>query len=324
MSGGGAKPFSVPIADAFSYWARDILVSLVVIGHCVIDHIFIEGSAYRPTLGGSATYASLAAKSLGADVELISLVGADFPDEYAVWLSSKGIDISRLRKLSGHRTTSFTIRYSGNERSMSLRSRCLPVSAGDIPENLNADAVHLGPVANDIAPEAFTKATRSSALISLDPQGYLRVFSPDGCVSESAAPGRIFNGVDIFKASERELALVTGTSDVLAACREVVRRGPTLAIATRGARGVIVLNAKEAFSVPACRPKKVVDPTGAGDAFIGAFLVEHLTGHDLVWSAAVGSASASFVVEGYGPSSFGERDQVYARAKAALRGVTTL
>ncbi|MEM2905957.1 MAG: PfkB family carbohydrate kinase, partial [Candidatus Bathyarchaeia archaeon] len=265
-----------------------------------------------------------AARSLGADVKLISLVGADFPDEYAIWLSSKGVDISGLRRLDGERTTSFIHRYSGHERSMWLRARCRPLSTQDIPESLDADAVHLGPVANDITPEAFMKATRSSTLISLDPQGYLRAFGSDGIVSQSTPPDFILDGVDILKASGGELVWMTGIGDLLAACREVVRRGPMIVIATRGAEGVVLVSQKEAFIVPAYTPRKVVDPTGAGDAFIGAFLAEYLTKQDLAWSAAVGSASASFVVEGYGPSSFGERDEVYARAQTVTRGVKRL
>jgi len=299
------------------------LVRLVVVGHLVIDHIHVEGFPYRPTPGGPATYTSLAARSLGAEVRLVSLVGADFPDEYTVWLSSKGIDVSGLRRLPGERTTSFAISYRGNERTMWLRAKCPPICAGGIPDSLKADGVHLGPIAHDISPEAFMKVRRSQSLVSLDPQGYLRSFAPDGSVSESPPPDRIFH-VDILKASERELALVTGVSEPIAACRSIVQRGPSIAIATRGAGGAIVVDRSEAFRVPACRPRKVVDPTGAGDAFIGAFLAEHLAGRDLAWSAAVGSASASFVLEGYGPSSFGRQDEVYARAETAMRGVTTL
>jgi sugar/nucleoside kinase (ribokinase family) len=58
-----------------------------------------------------------------------------------------------------------------------------------------------------------------------------------------------------------------------------------------------------------------LDPTGAGDVFIGAFLAEYIRTKDPVWCACVGSASASFVVEGIGPERFGERQETYERAK---------
>ena len=57
-----------------------------------------------------------------------------------------------------------------------------------------------------------------------------------------------------------------------------------------------------------------VDPTGAGDVFIGAFLTEYISQKDSLWCACVGSAAASLVVEGVGPTFFGEKEEVYRRA----------
>ena len=57
------------------------------------------------------------------------------------------------------------------------------------------------------------------------------------------------------------------------------------------------------------------DPTGAGDAFIGAFLAEYVSGKDPEWCSCVGSAASSFVVEGIGPAEFGEKEETYLRAR---------
>ena len=57
------------------------------------------------------------------------------------------------------------------------------------------------------------------------------------------------------------------------------------------------------------------DPTGAGDAFIGAFLAEYVSGKDPEWCSCVGSAASSFVVEGIGPAVFGEKEETYLRAR---------
>jgi len=65
----------------------------------------------------------------------------------------------------------------------------------------------------------------------------------------------------------------------------------------------------------------VVDPTGSGDAFAGAFLVEYLKTGDSVWSTAFASAAASFVVEGVGPSNFGTRGQTEERAEKIMEKV---
>lgn len=79
------------------------------------------------------------------------------------------------------------------------------------------------------------------------------------------------------------------------------------------------------YHVPACKPRIVRDPTGAGDAFAGAFLAEYLRGTEPVWCCCVGSAAASFVVEEVGPHRFGEKKEVYDRARKIYeRGIKPL
>jgi len=95
--------------------------------------------------------------------------------------------------------------------------------------------------------------------------------------------------------------------------------GAKIVIVTMGMEGSKLLFDGKLYHVPACKPRIVRDLTGAGDAFVGAFLAEYVTGKDPVWCACVGSASASFVVEGVGPEVFGENEEIYARAEQNLR-----
>ena len=72
---------------------------------------------------------------------------------------------------------------------------------------------------------------------------------------------------------------------------------------------------KEAFTTsPPGKPRAIQDPTGAGDAFIGAFLAEYIQGKDPIWCSCVGCAASSFVIEGVGPTMFGEKKETYMRA----------
>jgi sugar/nucleoside kinase (ribokinase family) len=99
------------------------------------------------------------------------------------------------------------------------------------------------------------------------------------------------------------------------AAKKIQDYGVKIVIITRGMRGSTLFFDDSLYNVPACKSRLVLDPTGAGDAFIGAFLAEYIRGKDPVWCACVGSASASFVVEGIGPERFGERQETYERAK---------
>jgi sugar/nucleoside kinase (ribokinase family) len=121
--------------------------------------------------------------------------------------------------------------------------------------------------------------------------------------------------VDVFKSSQDEIKAVTGTSNTQLAAKKIRDYGVKKVIITRGMRGSLLFFDDAFYNVPACKPRIVMDPTGAGDAFIGAFLAELIRGKEPLWCACVGSASASFVVEGVGPERFGERQETYERAK---------
>jgi sugar/nucleoside kinase (ribokinase family) len=73
---------------------------------------------------------------------------------------------------------------------------------------------------------------------------------------------------------------------------------------------------KTVYNIPPCSSRVLVDPTGAGDAFIGGFLTEYIRQKDSLWCACVGSAAASLVIEGIGPTFFGEKEEIYQRARS--------
>jgi sugar/nucleoside kinase (ribokinase family) len=116
-----------------------------------------------------------------------------------------------------------------------------------------------------------------------------------------------------------EMQMVAGTSDVKQGARKIQDRGVKLVIVTHGLRGSILLHEDAFHKIPPCEPRAVVDPTGAGDSYIGGFLAEFIQGKDPVWCACVGSASSSFVVEGIGPERFGEKHETYERARQIYR-----
>jgi len=106
------------------------------------------------------------------------------------------------------------------------------------------------------------------------------------------------------------------------AMEKIYDYGAKTVIVTRGMKGSKLLFEGKLYDIPACEAKIVRDPTGAGDAFIGAFLAEHVKGKGPVWCACTGSASSSFVVEGVGPEVFGEKEEIYGRASKIWKNVT--
>lgn len=300
------------------------MFDLAVIGHYTIDRIIAGGVEPKPTLGGPPTYTSIAARRMGATVTVVSKVGKDFPEAYSAWLSRNGIDLAGLARVDTP-TTRFISKYENEERVLQLKSVCSPISPGDIPADLKTKCIHLGPVAREIPAETVSHAARITEVVSLDPQGFVRRFDREGHVHEQERlEATILGHIDVLKASEGELKIAMGIDDPWKAAETATQLGPTTVIITKGLRGALMLHNHTRYEIPAGKPRVTIDPTGAGDAFIGAFMAEYVRGKDPSWCAAVGSAASSFVVEGLGPSSFGSKDDVLRRAKQTFQLIKKL
>jgi len=190
-----------------------------------------------------------------------------------------------------------------------------PIRVEDLPNPLKANIIHLAPIAGEITYEVAEKLKSCTEILSLDPQGLVRDFDENGNVTlKQPTDRRILGLIDVFKSTPKEIQTLTGLSDVDSAVKAVHNRGASIVIVTLGAEGAVVSVEDTIHRVPAYKPEKLVDPTGAGDAFIGAFLAEYSRGEDCAWCSHVGSAAASLVVEGLGPTSFGDKEEIFRRA----------
>ena len=294
-------------------------VDVAIIGHLSIDTILLP-SRTTPfvVLGGSAAYTSFAAKRLRATASIISKVGGNFPEAYLWWLRQEGIDVSGVTKLEDASTTSFELSYSADlsERVLKLKSKGSPICLADVPVDLQAKAIHIAPIANEVSFEVVEHLKHCAEVLSLDPQGLLRSFDEAGNVTENASlDTRIFSLINIYKSSQNEIYTLTGEPELKAAIKAIHDVGVETVIVTMGTKGSVLSVEGAQFNIAACPSQVVVDPTGAGDVFMGGFLNEYLRQKDSVWCACVGSAAASLVVEGIGPTYFGTKEEIYRRAK---------
>jgi len=292
------------------------MFDLVTVGHFAIDLISSPKiTTPKPTLGGPPTYVSVAAKKLDAKVSVISKVGEDFSSRNIAWLNANGVDLSELKRIKGVSTTKFILKYTNRRRQLQLKSRAPPILPEDIPNSLRAKVVHIAPVANEISRNLVDKMRILTDVLSLDPQGFVREFDIDGNMRlKRWHDQQVLEQIDLYKSSLSEIRMVTGLADLQLAMEKIHDYGARMVIVTRGMKGSKLLFEGKLYDIPACKPKIVRDPTGAGDSFIGAFLAEYVKGKDPVSCACIGSASASFVIEGVGPDAFGEKEEICARA----------
>ena len=294
------------------------MFDLITVGHLAIDLVSSPRIiSPKPRLGGPPTYVSLAAVKLDAKVSVVSKVGQDFPEDYVKWLRTNNVDLSGLKRVEDSLTTKFALKYQSNwKRKLQLKARAPPISASDIPDSLQAKAIHIAPIVNELSEDTVTKLQKSAKILSLDPQGFVRGFDSEGNVRlKRWREKSVLELIDIYKSSQDEIKAVTGISEIPLAAKKIQEYGVKIIIVTRSVQGSTLFFDDSFYNVLAYQPRTVSDPTGAGDSFIGAFLAEYIRGKDPLWSACVGSASASFVVEGIGPERFGEREETYERAK---------
>lgn len=291
---------------------------IVTVGHFAIDTISSPKiTPARTTLGGSPTYVSVAAAKLGADVSVVSKVGRDFPNQYLDWLQSNHVDLAGLKQTTSGVTTKFVLQYQHDwKRKLQLKTLGPPIRVNDIPDSLQAQALHVAPIANELSTNVIQKLRKLTKILSLDPQGFTRDFDGRGNMRLKHWEERtVLELIDVYKSSQDEIRMITGITDIKRAARRIQNYGAKIVIVTRGPHGSALLFENVSYNLPACSPQVLIDPTGAGDVYIGGFLAEYVDEKDPRWCACVGAAAASFVVEGIGPERFGNKEETYARAR---------
>jgi sugar/nucleoside kinase (ribokinase family) len=292
---------------------------IVAVGHLCIDLICLPNKSKPFTsLGGSSAYVSIVARRLGAKASIISKVGGDFPEAYVKQLTHEGINLSEVVTVKDSRTTSFELRYSNDlsSRTLRLRNKAPPIMVEDLPKSLHTKIIHVSPIAREVSYEVIEALRKQADLLSLDPQGLVRNFDEEGKVNQvPMADKRVLELIDVYKSSIDEVKAITNTSTPELAIKRIHNYGVKVVIVTLGTAGAILSHESGVQKIPPYKSSKVIDPTGAGDVFIGAFLAEHVKEKEVLWCACVGSAAASLAVESVGTKFSINKDEIYQRAR---------
>ena len=275
-------------------------VDFLAIGHVARDEF--EGEAtWR--LGGTALYAAATAARLGTQTALVTRVGP--AEKPALEERCAQLDIA-LRALASSATTTFGFRYVEGHRFMRLRSRAKGISSSDVPvEWRAARAVVLGSIAHELDRTLFgTTAPRATVLVA---QGYLREWSADGAIR----PRPWDDAEEIVPLVS---AVVVSEDDVAGDLREPRRwaRNGRVCV-TLAERGVLVLDRGTETTIPGYPAERVVDPTGAGDAFAAGLAIALADGRGPDECARFANAVASFAVEDVGMAGLADRAAVIRR-----------
>lgn len=275
-------------------------VRFLAIGHVARDEF--EGDP-RWRLGGTVLYTAATAARLGARAAIVTRVG---PHERAALEERCATLGIQLHALAGEVTTTFAFRYEAGKRILRLRARARGLRLADVPGPLrSADAVVLGSIAHEIDRSLLGAFGHAAAVVTA--QGYLREWTGDGSIH----PRRWDDVAEVTAAAS---AIVLSEEDVGGDLSEPRRwAGHTPVIVTFAERGSLVLVDGTERMVPAYRADRVVDPTGAGDAFAAGFAVARAEGRELIDAVRFAHAVASFAVEDIGTNGLADRATVERR-----------
>lgn len=247
-------------------------------------------------LGGSATFFSITT-ALFSPVNLVGVVGTDFPPEAWQLLVDRGINLDNVQTENGA-TFRWGGRYHEGFNGRDTLFTELGVFEGFQPtlteDSRAPDIVYLGNIQPRLQLDLLAQINNSPLVIS-DTMNLWIDLSREGVLEMVAK-------TDIFLINDEEVQLLTGIDRLEDAATDLLDRGPQAVIIKLGSKGALIAEGGKRTHVPIYLDAQVIDPTGAGDSFAGG-LIGHIAlhGHDDLLAAAVtGTAAASFTVQGFG------------------------
>ncbi|MCE2847115.1 MAG: PfkB family carbohydrate kinase [Sphingobacteriales bacterium] len=277
-------------------------MSLLVIGTVAFDAIETPFGKTDKIIGGAATYASMSASFFQKKMNLVSVVGEDFPQEGIDMLNHRGINTAGLQIKQGEKTFFWSGRYHEDMNSRdTLDTQLNVLSTFDpvIPESYqDCEFLMLGNLMPSIQMSVLQRLSRRPKLVVMDTMNFwMEVAMPDLL--------QMISMVDVLTINDAEARQLTGEYSLVKAARKVLSMGPRYLIIKKGEHGALLFHGENVFFAPALPLEEVFDPTGAGDTFAGGFIGYLASMNDTSFDAMkraviYGSAMASFCVEKFG------------------------
>ena len=277
-------------------------MSLLVIGSVAFDALETPFGKTDKIVGGAASYISLSSSYFVKPVNLVAVVGGDFPEADIASFQEHGVDTAGLQIKENEKSFFWSGRYFNDMNSRETLVTELNV-LGDfdpiIPEAYqNCEYLMLGNLAPQVQRTVIERLQNRPKLIVMDTMNFWMDIAYDELVKTIAL-------VDVLSINDEEARQLSGEYSLVKAARKIMAMGPKYLIIKKGEHGALLFGQNEIFYAPALPLEDVFDPTGAGDTFAGGFIGYLAKSGDISFnsmkSAVIhGSAMASFCVEKFG------------------------
>lgn len=298
-------------------------MSILVVGSVALDTVETPFGRAERVLGGSANFFAAAASVFGP-VEVVGVVGDDYPFAELDFLRERGVDFSGVEQVPGE-SFFWEGKYSydlNNRDTLETRLGVFADFKPSIPEaSRDTPFVFLG----NIHPEL-----QLDVLDQVDSPKFVACDTMNFWIEGSREPlEKLLGRVDLIFLNDGEARQLSGEHNLLKAARWIQERGPKYVVVKKGEHGAVLYGPDWLFFAPGYPLEEVFDPTGAGDAFAGGF-IGSLAGNGEMDREAFrqamifGSATGSFACEKFSVDRFRDLARFdVAQRVAEFREMTT-
>lgn len=274
-------------------------MSLLTIGTVAFDSIETPFGKAEMVIGGACTYISYAASYFTDQINLVSIVGADFPQEELTALEKRGVDLRGLEIKQDGKTFYWAGKYHENMNQRDTLTTDLNVLDDFdpiLPESYKSSRyVMLGNLTPEIQMQVLEQLDGSQQLVALDTMNFWMDIAWDALM-------KVIAKVDILVINDEEARQMSGEYSLVKAAAKIHEKGPKYLVIKKGEHGALLFSEGEIFFAPALPLAEVFDPTGAGDTFAGGFMgylaqSDDTSFENMKRAVIHGSAMASFCVE---------------------------
>lgn len=277
-------------------------MSVLIVGTVAFDAIETPFGKTDKIIGGAATYIGLAASYYTKNLNLVSVVGGDFPKETINMLQQHHIDTAGLEIKEDQKTFFWAGKYHNDMNSRDTVDTQLNVLADFnpvIPEQYReCEFLMLGNLVPAVQLNVVKQMSKRPKLIVLDTMNFWMENAHEDLM-------KVIAEVDVLTINDEEARQLSGEYSLVKAAQKILALGPKYLIIKKGEHGALLFNKEQVFFAPALPLEDVYDPTGAGDSFAGGFIgflaeTKDISFENMKRAIIYGSAMASFCVEKFG------------------------
>lgn len=280
-------------------------MSLLVVGSMAFDAIETPFGKRDKIVGGAGTFIALSASLLVPKVNVVSVVGGDFPAEFMQDMNRRGIDTQGVQIKQNEKSFFWSGRYHLDLNTRDTLITDLNVLADFNPivpaPYFESEFVMLGNLSPSVQKSVIQQLPKRPTLIAMDTMNFWMNATPTELAETIAL-------VDLLFVNDEEARQLSGEYSLVKAAKKIFEMGPKYLVIKKGEHGALVFNKEtpqDIFFAPALPLESVFDPTGAGDTFAGGCLgylasKGNFSFSDLKQAVIYGSALASFCVEQFG------------------------